>query len=50
MVDEGEDVLEGILPLKVINQGLTLNLELVKFPEKRSSLQGLFELRISEQR
>ena len=46
MADEGENVLEGILPLEVINQGLTLDLELFEFPEKRSSLQGLFELRI----
>ncbi|GAF68563.1 unnamed protein product [marine sediment metagenome] len=46
MVDEGENVLEGILPLKVVNQGLTLDLELFEFPEKRSPLQGRFELRI----
>jgi hypothetical protein len=45
-VDEGENVLEGILPLEVINQGLTLDPELIKFPEKRSPLQDRFELRI----
>jgi hypothetical protein len=46
MADEGENVLEGILPLKVVNQGLTLDLELFEFPEKRSPLQDRFKLRI----
>ncbi len=46
MVDEGENVIEGILPLEVVNQGPTLDLELFKLPEKRSLFQGLFNLRI----
>ncbi len=50
MVDEGENVLEGILPPEIVNQGLTLDLEFVKFPEKRSPLQGRFKLRIRQQR